>query len=265
MTQSIPTAAQLIGISYSPWTEKARWALDHHRKPYRYREHLILFGMPELRLRTGKWTGPLTVPALIEEGPQGSKEVIGDSWDIARHADRQGEGARLFPESEFAQIEKYNRLSEEALDAVRILFSARLMKDPEAKAEALPSFVPRPLRRPLAGIASVGVAYIAHEFGYSVQDVERALAELRDIYSELSRDLQAAGGDYLVGGRFSYADIAMATTIQGLEPSKDAPVRFGEALRRCWGAAELQEEFKGLLEWRDRLYTRHRGTSAQLD
>ena len=44
----------LYGIAYSPWTAKARWALDHHKIPYRYREHLILFGMPELRWRLKK-------------------------------------------------------------------------------------------------------------------------------------------------------------------------------------------------------------------
>ena len=174
---SHPGSSQLIGIAYSPWTEKARWALDHHRHPYRYREHLILFGMPELRMRTGKWRGPLTVPTLIEERDGGGREVLGDSWDIARHADRSGDGAVLFPDAELARIEKYNALSERALDAIRIVFSARLLADPEAKAEALPAFVPGPLRRPLAGMATVGVAYIAREFGYSFEDRQRAERE----------------------------------------------------------------------------------------
>lgn len=225
----------------------------------------MIFGMPELRLRTGKWSGPVTVPALIEEGPQGSKTVLADSWDIARHADRQGAGARLFPDSDIAQIEKYNRLSEEALTAVRILFSARLMKDTEGKAEALPSFVPNPLRRPLSSIASVGVAYVAREFCFNLEDLERTGSKLREVYLALSRDLKAAGGDYLVGGSFSYADIAMAATIQGIEPAQDTPFRISKGLGRCFGTIELKAEFKNLLDWRDRLYARHRGASAQLD
>jgi glutathione S-transferase len=255
----------LIGIAYSPWTEKARWALDHHRHSYLYREHLILFGMPELRIRTGKWRGPLTVPTLIEEREGGGKEVLGDSWDIARHADRGGGGAQLFPEAELARIEHYNRLSERALDAIRIVFSARLLEDPEAKAEALPTFVPHGLRRGLAGMASVGVAYIAREFGYSVADRERAEAELRSIYAELARDLRAAGGDYLVGGRFSYADIAMAATVHGIEPTPEAPAKLGPATVRCWSSSELKKEFGELAAWRDRLYAKHRSASAQLD
>ena len=30
---------ELYGLSYSPWTEKARWALLHHRILFRYVEH----------------------------------------------------------------------------------------------------------------------------------------------------------------------------------------------------------------------------------
>src|SRR4051812_4751156 len=56
--------ATLVGIGFSPWTQKARWALDHHGLGYRYHEHLILFGMPQLHWQMRKWREPLTVPAL---------------------------------------------------------------------------------------------------------------------------------------------------------------------------------------------------------
>lgn len=252
-------SAQLIGLSYSPWTEKARWALDHHQIPYRYHEHLILFGMPELRLRTGKWTGEVTVPALIVDG-----QVLGDSWDIARFADAKGASGKLFSDTELQRIEHYNQLSEKALDAARILYSARLLEDREAKAEALPAFVPGPMRSAMSWLANVGVSYIGREFGYSVADRERALETLKDCYRELKKDLEAAGGDHLVGGRFSYADVAMAATIQGLEPMEKGPVRLGPASRRCWGSSELKSEFQSLIDWRDRLYARHRAKSARI-
>ena len=50
--KGIGVTPELIGIRYSPWTEKARWSPDH-RIPYRYTEHLIMLGMPELRVKTG--------------------------------------------------------------------------------------------------------------------------------------------------------------------------------------------------------------------
>ena len=73
--------SDLYGIAYSPWTMKARWALDHHKIPYRYREHLILFGMPELRWRLKKPFGDITVPLLVN----GGGNSVMDSFEIARH------------------------------------------------------------------------------------------------------------------------------------------------------------------------------------
>ncbi len=35
---------RLIGLHYSPWTEKARWALDRQRVPYAFEEHLPMLG-----------------------------------------------------------------------------------------------------------------------------------------------------------------------------------------------------------------------------
>jgi glutathione S-transferase len=45
---------KLVALHYSPWSEKARWALDHHGVAYRYEEYKILLGEPKLRLATKK-------------------------------------------------------------------------------------------------------------------------------------------------------------------------------------------------------------------
>ena len=50
-TKSASGGITLYGVGYSPWTERARWALDHHRIAYRYREHLPMLGEPMLRRR----------------------------------------------------------------------------------------------------------------------------------------------------------------------------------------------------------------------
>ncbi len=41
--------ATLHGLSCSPWTWRARWALDHHRIDYDYREHTPMLGERRLR------------------------------------------------------------------------------------------------------------------------------------------------------------------------------------------------------------------------
>jgi glutathione S-transferase len=35
---------ELVAVPYSPWSEKARWALDHHALPYRETAYQPLIG-----------------------------------------------------------------------------------------------------------------------------------------------------------------------------------------------------------------------------
>ena len=54
----------LIHLPYSPWSQKARWALDHHGIAYRTQKYLPMLGEPYLRWRTGRWRRRATVPVL---------------------------------------------------------------------------------------------------------------------------------------------------------------------------------------------------------
>ncbi len=108
---------ELMGISFSPWSEKARWALDVRRVPYNYRPYQPLLGEPALRWKLGRLTGRVTVPVLTTD--DGS--VLGDSAEIARWADQHGEGPRLFPSEHEAKIAHFIDLSERGLSAWRAL------------------------------------------------------------------------------------------------------------------------------------------------
>src|SRR5687767_10818137 len=86
--------ATLVSLRYSPWSERARWVLDHHRVPYRVLQHDPF--LHELRLRhlAGWPRGRVTVPLLLA-GDQRYRT----SWDITGHADSIGSGARLIPDA----------------------------------------------------------------------------------------------------------------------------------------------------------------------
>jgi glutathione S-transferase len=243
---------ELYGIAYSPWTAKARWALDHHKIPYRYREHLILFGMPELRWRLRRFRGAVTVPALIA-----GKERIMDSFEIARHVDVMGSGTPLFPESNLPEIREVNRLSEKALDAARALTIFRILKDPEAQAEALPRFVPRSLRHLLRWIAPIGAHYIAREFNVGRKTVSGYEEDYREVLEDFRKRLARSGGAYLLSA-FSFADIATSVALQGLEPVSHPAIPMGPATRRIWRTPGLASEYPDLLTWRDGIFQRHR-------
>ncbi|HVY46043.1 MAG TPA: glutathione S-transferase N-terminal domain-containing protein, partial [Minicystis sp.] len=111
---------ELFGLPISPWTEKARFALDHHGVAYRYRIYVPMLGEPLLRARLRRPVGRVTVPVLFtDEG------AFADSFAIARYADRVGAGAPLVPSERAADVAAWNDRSEAALAAGRALTLGR--------------------------------------------------------------------------------------------------------------------------------------------
>ena len=86
MSASVP--ARLVTIPISHYCEKARWALDRARIPYREERHVQVVH----RVASRRAGGSGTVPVLV--APDG---VFAQSADILAYADRHG--ARLYPET----------------------------------------------------------------------------------------------------------------------------------------------------------------------
>lgn len=241
----------LLAIGYSPWSEKARWALDHHRIDYQEEAYTPLLGELALRARLGQWSGRISVPTLLVED-----RSIADSYNIANYAEENTQGAALlFPEANRAEIALWNERSERVLAAGRTLISSRVLANEAAKREALPAMpalVKRFLYKPLAAI---GGEYLSRKYQYRESlDSERLSCD--EIFTQLAGALE--GGDYLVGNSFTYADLAMAVGLQIVQPVVDGYIRLGPATRVAWTDEALLASFPGLIAWRDRIYSRHR-------
>ena len=133
------TTPKLVSLSYSSLSERARWALDHHRIAYQIIDHVPVVG--ELRLRrlaSGK-KGRVTAPLLITDDA-----TLCDSWDIARYADAHGVSSKLLPPERIAEIEAFSRCADTAMTAGRSLLVRALLESPG------PSTKPPQLRPPLA-------------------------------------------------------------------------------------------------------------------
>ena len=242
--------ARLIALHYSPWSEKARWALDHHHVPYTVEHYMPMLGEPLLRLRTGRLTGPIGVPVLLD-----GEGAIFDSFAIARHAERNGSGAPLFPAAHLAEITRWNDRSNDALTAGRIPVITRMSTDRAAQQEALPGFIPAALRPALAGASQLAVRFLASKYSIG-RDLEGAEARVAAVLDELRAALD--GRVYLLDGELTYADIAAAVTLQMVRPVRDAFIRLRPATRACWTSPALEKRYPDLLEWRDQLYDKHR-------
>jgi glutathione S-transferase len=243
---------ELIAISYSPWSEKARWALDHHRLPYREIEYIPMLGAPWLRWKTGL-AGRKAVPILLHNG-----EATLDSYEIARLVDGIGGCETLFPEKHLEAIRKLNSISENLLGAARTLLIRRLLNDTDALLEA----VPPPLRiaKPLAvPLAKIGTWYIQRKHSTDVVSDDQAV---KQIAASLQRLRASLSGKDTFFERFSFADIIGAACINAIKPVSTEFITLGDATRRCWTRDDIAGEFADLVTWRDKVYQNHRDPAA---
>ncbi|MFP2905299.1 glutathione S-transferase family protein [Pyxidicoccus sp. 3LFB2] len=240
----------LHGLGYSGWTEKARWALDHHRVAYRYREHLPLIGELGLRWRTPRGVRP-SVPQLVDEGG-----AITGSFHIAKRAEEVGQGAPLFPQHAAELITRWEDTSDSVLGVARAQVVVGLLQNRRAQQDSLPAFVPGWLRGVMAPSARLGARFIARKH-QAASDVEGAIqATVVPALERLRAEL--GGRPYLKDG-FTYADINAAAMLQMLRPAEDRYMPLGAGTREVWTNEPLAARFPDLLEWRDALYAKHRG------
>ena len=244
---------KLVGMHYSPWSQKARWALDHHGVAYEWVEHTPVLGEALLRVRARRWTGRVSAPMLLEDGGA----VIADSWEIARHAEAIGHGAPLFPAEHLEEIARWNERSQAAAEAGRVLVTANIAADAGALRAALPGFVPGALRGVMAPVARLGVALLRRKYG-AAADTRAAAEEKLVAALEPVRDALAGGRRYLCGDAFSYADVTMAVALQPVLPVAERFVPLAPATRRAWTNEALAQRFADLLAWRDAVYEGHR-------
>lgn len=243
-----------VSASVSPWSERARFALDHHRIDYRREEYLPFFGEPLLRLRTRVWRGQLTVPVLFHNGI-----VIRDSVAIARHADQIGLGSPLFPVNDGPKLEHYVTLATSVMEAGRVLGQVKMRRDPEVLRDLVPPAVPRPLRSALVPLVRISTVYIGRKYRVREHDPSEARETIRRHLAQIQKDLH---GRSTLLPTFTFADIAVAVAVGVLRPVDHPALPGGRAMRAAFGLPDLVEEFEELVVWRDRIYAERRPVRA---
>ena len=242
---------ELVAIHYSPWSERARWALDHHRVSYREREHLPMLGEPALRLRARRFRGRITVPILFARG-----ETLADSFDIARWAEANGAGEPLFPKGRLDDVKRWNDASERALASGRVMSLQRVSQDQAAQLEAIPRAVPQWIRRFGGALTRSALTWMSKKYRFDDEAIETRATTLEAVMREVQKAL--SGHDYLLDDRFSYADVTMACGLQLVSPVGDEFIRIGKATRACCTDRELVAKYREVIDWRDALYRKHR-------
>ena len=233
------TKLLLIGETFSPWTKKARWALEFCGLSYGYKEYTPTLSEPGLRLRLRQARGRVSVPVLFA-----GKQVLRGSWAIANYAQETAGDGRL---GDMDTIKPWNDLSESALEEGRTQVVRKIMNNKAALAEGLPGLIPNKLRGPFRFLSYDAVRRLDQKYAHLVTP-----GALRSALLETRQALARSSTDYLLGD-FSYADITMASTVEVFAPIARHDPPLGPATQSCWNNQELIDEFGDLLAWRDRL------------
>ncbi|MBU8897147.1 glutathione S-transferase C-terminal domain-containing protein [Corallococcus sp. M34] len=246
----------LAGLHYSPWTEKARWALDHHRLDYTYREHSPMLGEFWLRRHTQPGQRP-TVPLFLD-----AERSTTGSIAIARRAEALSPGTEpLFPASAAATIEHWEGISDRVLATGRAYILTRIAKNKRAQAEALPGFVPNWMRPAFAPMAHMGVSFIARKHQVPAEGEAVVQQAAVPAFDELRA---ALGGRPYLADRFTYADVTASVMLQFVRPVASRHLELKPGTREAWNHEALAQAYPDLLAWRDALYDKHRRPTPSL-
>lgn len=233
---AIPT---LVGESFSPWTQKARWALEYCGIAHHYQEYTPTISEPGLRLRMRAWSGPISVPVLLDGG-----KVVRGSWNIAAYARESVQGQRL---GDLREAKPWDDLSEAALAEGRTRVVRSVLQSPAALDEALSALFPPALCKPLRFIAKDAARRLDRKYAHLVVP-----GSIRTALERTRERIQHSGCDYLLGA-FSYADMVMVVVLETVAPMAVTVPPLGPATRACWTDLSLAAEFSDLLAWRARI------------
>jgi glutathione S-transferase len=247
-------------LPVSHYSEKARWALDHKGVDHRRRaplpgSHMVF----ALALTRGKQK---TFPVIQLDG-----RTIGDSTAVIAAIEERYPEPPLYPadpELRRRALELEDFFDEELGPYARHAVFYELINDPATFGEVAARAVPGPLGRSERLVGTYARIYTSLRFGANSSDgAVEARAKVIAAFDRLEAELEANGGDYLVGDEFSVADLTAASLFYPVVGPEGGPVPHDQALPPAFD--EFREPLRqrpGYL-WVEETYRRHRGPDRQ--
>ncbi len=252
------TKPVLWQIAISHYSEKARWALAYKGVAYTKRSPL-----PGMHIPVALWLtrgAHKTFPVLQLDG-----RTIGDSTAIVAALEARFPDPPLYPsdpEQRGRALALEEFFDEQLGPHIRLLAFHELIGEPEMFAAVAAETAPAALARAKGLTGAYARAYTSLRFGAnSDAAAETARDKVVAAMDRLDTELEASGGEYLVGDCFSVVDLTAAALFYPLvgpaegplpadRPSPPAFDRFRQSLADRPGYAWVVEMFR-----------RHRGAA----
>jgi glutathione S-transferase len=249
-------APVLWHLKVSHYNEKARWALDYKRVP-----HVRRAAVPgRHRAIAQRLTGGKTFPVLVLDG-----QAIGDSTRIIEVLERRYPDPALYPADpderrRALEIEEF--FDEELGPYSRLLVVHHMLPDPDLTLGAFFSDLRGPSRLAARAAFPVVRRRMAAALGVDERSVGGAFEKVRVAGERFRAELAPSG--YLVGDRFTIADLTLASLLAPAVAPEQFP--YPQPQRGHPLLAPLRDVLAGpgLLDWTREMYARWRGQSAEL-
>ena len=240
---------KFVNIALSPWSEKARWAMDYTETHYQSIPFTPMITNLKARYLSKNFTSELTIPIAVD-----GQQILNDSFEIAKNTNNKTQNKNLFPAGYREELSSWNELSEQLLKITRIRVIPRMKANKHLMLALLPSFIPDWLKPFMGAIAKKSLDDLAKKYPVDDQASEK---QLKDGLNRLRTALKESGGGYILGG-FSYADICMSVVFQFIFPVENELFPIDDLVRETWVDESIKEEFSDLIAWRDFIYRQHR-------
>jgi glutathione S-transferase len=251
-------APVLYHIEVSHYNEKVRWALDHKGIP-----HVRKAPPPLLHMAWALWlTGRATFPVLRLDGVR-----VGDSTRIIETLEREHPEPPLYPPD--AAGRRRALALEEHFDEQlgpyvrRWLFHEGLVGLPWGDfVEGALGSAPRAVKTTMRATAPVGRRMLRLRYGIGDEPARVARDKTAAALDRIEAELQPSG--YLVGDRFSVADLTAAALLFQLVRPPEAPYLLPPPLAPAVERFRAEASGRRAFEWVKQMYRRHRGRSAEI-
>lgn len=233
-------------LPYSPWSEKARWALDFHQIDYREENVTPVVDNLKFKFSARRPLKKVTYPIL-----KLSYDYIFDSLEIVKWAEKNMKGKSIIDFADYSKIKKWNDFSDELLNLIRYqtLIKAKLNWEILPPPIRLSKKTPQFLSREIVKTNKWGIEFILKK--YPVEDVYQLDSLIREKLNYLETEL--CGKDYLLD-QFSYADIAVSVCLQLFDPPDLKILKINPGMKAMFKDNPYIEEFPYLFRWRNNLY-----------